>query len=98
MLTKLLQQCFLFFIVVVIPGHNLGNRQVSVNRTIGPSLVGKCQIADLPIIILSFLVWPCYDSRIELHDGCCSVWVKFVIFPSQSNIPFTHFCSYPQSR
>ena len=34
-----LQQCFLFFIVVVIPGHNLGNSQVSVNRTIGPTLV-----------------------------------------------------------
>ena len=38
-LTKLLQQCFLLFIVVVIPGHNLGNSQVSVNRTIGPTLV-----------------------------------------------------------
>ena len=38
-LTKLLQQCFLFFIIVVIPGHNLGNSQVSVNRTIGPTLV-----------------------------------------------------------
>ena len=38
-LTKLLQQCFLFFIVVVIPGHNLGNSQVSVYRTIGPTLV-----------------------------------------------------------
>ena len=34
-----LQQCFLFFIVVVILGHNLGNRQVSVYRTIGPTLV-----------------------------------------------------------
>ena len=38
-LTKLLQQCFLFLIVVVIPGHNLGNSQVSVIRTIGPTLV-----------------------------------------------------------
>ena len=28
-----------FFIVMVIPGHNLGNSQVSVNRTIGPTLV-----------------------------------------------------------
>ena len=36
---KLLQQCFLLFIVVVIPGHNLGNSQVSINRTIGPTLV-----------------------------------------------------------
>ena len=24
---------------MVIPGHNLGNTQVSVNRTIGPTLV-----------------------------------------------------------
>ena len=29
----------MFFIVVVIPGHNLFNSQVSVNRTIGPTLV-----------------------------------------------------------
>ena len=35
---KLLQQCFLIFIGVVIPGHNLGNSQVSVNRTTGPTL------------------------------------------------------------
>ena len=34
-----LQQCFLFFIVVVILGHKLGNSQVSVYRTIGPTLV-----------------------------------------------------------
>ena len=27
------------FIVVVIPGHNLGNSQMRVNRTIGPTLV-----------------------------------------------------------
>ena len=26
---------------MVIPGHNLGNSQVSVNRTIGPTLVGR---------------------------------------------------------
>ena len=42
-LTKLLQQCFLFFIVVVIPGHNLVNSQVSVNRTIGPTLVNSME-------------------------------------------------------
>ena len=29
----------LVFIVVVILGHNLGNSQVSVDRTIGPNLV-----------------------------------------------------------
>ena len=38
-LTKILQQCFLFFIVVVILGHKLGNSQVSFYRTIGPTLV-----------------------------------------------------------
>ena len=38
-LTKLLQQFFLFFIVVVKLGHNLDNSQVSVYRTIGPTLV-----------------------------------------------------------
>ena len=37
-LTNFLQQCFLFFIVVVIPG----NSQVSVYRTIGPTLVYIC--------------------------------------------------------
>ena len=36
-LTKLLQQCFLIFIVV--PWFYLGNSQVSVYRTIGPTLV-----------------------------------------------------------
>ena len=36
-LTKLLQQCFLIFIVV--PWLYLGNSQVSVYRTIGPTLV-----------------------------------------------------------
>ena len=36
-LTILLQQCFLFFIVMVIPIYV--NSQVSVDRTIGPTLV-----------------------------------------------------------
>ena len=54
LLTKLLQQCFLFFIVVVIPRHNLGNSQVSVNRTIGPTL---------------FLVYNTMDTRrlVNIH-------------------------------
>ena len=38
-LTKLLQQCFLIFIVVT--WLYLGNSQVSVYRTIGPTLVFK---------------------------------------------------------
>ena len=43
-MTKLLQQCFLFFIVVVILGHNLDDSQVSVYRTIGPTLVDLINI------------------------------------------------------
>ena len=39
-LTKLLQQCFLIFIVV--PWLYLDNSQVSVYRTIGPTLVSFC--------------------------------------------------------
>ena len=31
-----------FHFFVVIPGHNLGNSQVSVYRTIGPTLVFPC--------------------------------------------------------
>ena len=48
-MTKLLQQCILFFIVVVIPGHNLVNSQVSVNRTIGPTLV-LCLVPNLMML------------------------------------------------
>ena len=40
--TKLLQQCFLIFIVV--PWLYLGNSQVSVYRTIGPTLVGTVTV------------------------------------------------------
>ena len=57
-MTKLLQQCFLFFIVVVILGHNLGNSQVSVYRTIGPTLVfgdvtGNTNIFSFGLIIIA---------------------------------------------
>ena len=38
-LTKLLQQCFL--ILIVVPWLYLGNSQVSVYRTIGPTLVSS---------------------------------------------------------
>ena len=33
---------------MLIPGHNLGNSQVSVNRTIGPTLVHKRNV-NIPI-------------------------------------------------
>ena len=52
-LTKLLQQCFLFIIVVVILGHNLGNSKVSVYRTIGPTLVLFSCTLDSTIPLLS---------------------------------------------
>ena len=55
-MTKLLQQCFLFFIVVVILGHNLDVSQVSVYRTIGPSLVS---ISDIKGEICTFWICPC---------------------------------------
>ena len=67
-MTKLLQQCFLFFIVVVILGHNLGNSQVSVYRTIGPTLVFNLEsitfsvkqrentFADSSFILLSIVI------------------------------------------
>ena len=67
-LTKLLQQCFLFFIVVVIPGHNLGNSQVSVNRTIGPTLVyyGQLELWLLWQLIVSIdLQWEKWKLEIS---------------------------------
>ena len=36
---------------MVIPGHNLGNSQVSVYRTIGPTLVIFC----FPVAIFDFV-------------------------------------------
>ena len=69
---KLLQQCFLIFIVVVIPGHNLGNSQVSVNRTIGPTLVflfisepspsifNRLYSSYLTLSIILFVILPVY--------------------------------------
>ena len=47
-LTKLLQQCFLIFIVV--PWLYLGNSQVSVYRTIGPTLVDEKSTINLNMI------------------------------------------------
>ena len=52
-------QCFLIFIVVVTPGHNLGNSQVSVNRTIGPTLVIMCPFDHIDTIRI-------FDSSISL--------------------------------
>ena len=62
-LTKLLQQCFLFFIVVVIPGHNLGNSQVSVYRTIGPTLVSCSSQIRKKFILLMNVEMVSYSKR-----------------------------------
>ena len=57
-LTKLLQQCFLIFIVV--PWLYLGNSQVSVYRTIGPTLV---------FAITAACVVPCGGPKnLPVHD------------------------------
>ena len=63
-MTKLLQQCFLFFIVVVIPGHNLDNSQVSVNRTIGPTLVSLVAMCfNTHVSIGMFLVYNLFTKK-----------------------------------
>ena len=43
----------MFFMVVVILGHNLGNSQVSVYRTIGPTLVLPCSYGVQPKLIFN---------------------------------------------
>ena len=43
----------LFFFVVVILGHNLGNSQVSVYRTIGPTLVDNSCTKHVQLLISS---------------------------------------------
>ena len=62
-MTKLLQQCFLFFIVVVMLGHNLGNSQVSVYRTTGLSLVVECLCP----------VCQKYFSYVDFHFGVLKI-------------------------
>ena len=70
-MTKLLQQCFLFFIVVVIPGHNLVNSQVSINMTIGPTLVLFIlyDIRDISFSIFGILF--------SIYDISQDNWPKF---------------------
>ena len=40
---------------MVVPGHNLGNSQVSVNRTIGPTLVFICVELNLFALMLVYV-------------------------------------------
>ena len=42
---------------MVIPGHNLGNSQVSVYKTIGPTLVNVSASRGVACTILMPLVW-----------------------------------------
>ena len=51
-------------LVVVIPGHNLGNSQVSVYRTIGPTLVTICNFS-----YFAFWFWV-----LDLGSGCFISW------------------------
>ena len=64
-MTKLLQQCLLYFIVVVIPGHNLGNIQVSVNRTIGPTLVYVMSSSIISLLLNFKKGWVGNDTKSE---------------------------------
>ena len=64
-MTKLLQQYFLFFIVVVIPGHKLGNSQVSVNRTIGPTLVFNFVEKEEMHYVLDVFNFDLSDNRVS---------------------------------
>ena len=72
-LTKLLQQWFLFFIVVVILGHNLGNSQVSVYRTIGPTLVKVFNLASFPPKGVFQTYFSLRASNFELNYVGCSL-------------------------
>ena len=67
----------LVFIVVVIPGHNLGISQVNINRTIGPTLV----IIVIIILILVFSL-PAFcicnnKSADQLHSDCVADQRKY---------------------
>ena len=61
--TKLLQQCFLIFIVV--PWIYLGNSQVSVYRTIGPTLVYLFILCYFTILEIT----PFYNNNVVMK-GC----------------------------
>ena len=78
-MTKLLQQCFLFFIVVVIPGHNLVNSQVSVNRTIGPTLV----------LFQDCIIW--FNPHVSRMQKKCTA-TETLIYLSEAVLVLTQMC------
>ena len=53
---------------MVIPGHNLGNSQVSVNRTIGPTLVIYLNDSNLPLVMI--LAIPSLSNLSICHRKC----------------------------
>ena len=62
-LTKLLQQCFLSLIVV--PWLYLGNSQMSVYRTIGPTLVFINE--RLAFLKYKLLLWSLFNLQVYPH-------------------------------
>ena len=54
---------------MVIHGHNLGNSQVRVNRTIGPTLVYYCTTADVLTTHLQqcFLFFIVGNSQVSVY-------------------------------
>ena len=66
-LTKLLQQCFLIFIVV--PWLYLGNSQVSVYRTIGPTLVYSGRIRTL-VAMATYSSHRLIMGKVEIDNIC----------------------------
>ena len=81
-LTKLLQQCFLFFIVVVILGHDLGNSQVSVYGTISPTLV--TEIRGLTCICLTFICTSVHCTYIYCTNRLfCKCIYDITLMPGQ---------------
>ena len=73
-LTKLLQQCFLIFIVV--PWLYLGNSQVSVYRTIGPTLV-----LIMPLTLKKLMGHIAFGACVRGWVGACvTLFVPTVTF------------------
>ena len=81
-LTKLLQQCFLSFIVV--PWLYLGNSQVSVYRTIGPTLVFHLiSSASMSARVFKFCIHDELDQvyYCKQNQGAEIYFCLFSIFP-----------------
>ena len=64
---------------MVIPGHNLGNSQVSINRTIGPTLVLKLAMEHRGLRVYKVYVCINDDSWLTLTNLTAMSKAKFVL-------------------